>query len=62
MIDTFSLQFSQEVKPKGVQGLIEVENPNRALQKPKKVSDVVPTEKSVEKPTNTKAILSRRER
>lgn len=44
----------EEAKPKGVEGLIEIENPNRAIPKAKKVATV--TEK------DQPAQLSRRER
>ena len=42
-------------KPKGVSGLIEIENPNRVVQKTKKASEVDAEDSS-------KAQLSRRER
>jgi len=43
------------VKPKGVSGLIEIENPNRVAQKMKKASDVQLND-------DTSSQLSRRER
>ena len=42
-------------KPKGVSGLIEIENPNRVVQKTKKASEIDAEDSS-------KAQLSRRER
>ncbi|XP_003747648.1 28 kDa heat- and acid-stable phosphoprotein [Galendromus occidentalis] len=43
-----------EEKKKGVEGLIEIENPNRAVTKPKKTTEALDTEQAPE--------LSRRER
>ena len=51
----FSSFFSIQVKPKGVSGLIEIENPNRVAQKMKKASDVQLND-------DTSSQLSRRER
>ena len=50
----FFFFFSCQVKPKGVSGLIEIENPNRVAQKTKKASDVQLDDNSTQ--------LSRRER
>ena len=47
--------FSLQAKPKGVSGLIEIENPNRVAQKMKKASDVQLND-------DTTSQLSRRER
>lgn len=44
-----------QAKPKGVSGLIEIENPNRVVQKTKKASEIDAEDSS-------KAQLSRRER
>ena len=55
-LDSYPYFFlSLQIKPKGVSGLIEIENPNRVAQKMKKASDVQLND-------DTSSQLSRRER
>ena len=52
LLSLLSQMFKKE-KMKGVEGLVEIENPNRVAQKSKKVTDI---------DMDAKVMLSRRER